>query len=147
MLRYALALAALTPVTVMAQPPGGPATKLYIKNATKVPAQFDIVRHEGNSTIVTTTFLAPGQEAHLALKEIKGDRALIAGSNNPNRPWKVYGQTSFNAADSPFPNIGYVLQQDDDGHIELVMLLQGAVGAKGLPKEFKGKPVEEKPKE
>ncbi|AMV24041.1 hypothetical protein VT84_06570 [Gemmata sp. SH-PL17] len=146
MLSCVLALSTLVAPTAAAQPPGGPANKLYIKNATKVTARFDIIRHEGDNTIVTTVSLGANQDTHLDLKAIKGDRALIAGSGNPNRPWKVYGQAYFNAADSPFPTVGYVLQQDEDGHIELVALLQGAAGPKGLPKEFKGKAVEEKPR-
>ena len=51
--------------------------------------------------------------------------------------------SEFNASDSPFPTVGYVLLKRD-GNIKLVMLLQGGVGDKALPEKAKGKAVDEK---
>lgn len=142
MFRIALALAVLTPVAVFAQP-NGPAKKLYLRNSTDVPATFDIVRHEGESAIITSIVLKPNEDIELTLKQIKGDRAIIAGSGKPNQPWTVYGMSEFNGADSPFPTVGYALVKDNET-IKLVMLLQGGVGVKALPDKANGKPIEEK---
>lgn len=142
MIRSALALLVFAGFAT-AQPAGGPAKKLYLRNSTDVPAAFDVLRHEGGAVVVTTTTLQPGQDIELNLKPIKGDRVLVAGSGQPNRPWTVYGMSEFNANDHPFPTIGYVLLKEE-GAIKLVMLLQGGAGAKALPEKTQGKALEEK---
>lgn len=142
MIRYALALVVLMPVAAIAQPPSGPAMKLYIHNTTDVPATFDVLRHERGMAILTSFVLQPGQDIDLPLVQIKGDRVLIAGGET-SQPWTVYGMAVFNAADYPFPTIGYEFKEEA-GAIKLKELLQGVTGNKALPEKAKGKTMNEK---
>jgi len=131
MFRVALAILILMPTVATAQPMG-PAKTLYIRNSSGVAATFDIIRHEGGTSILTSLVLKDGEDIELTLKQIKGDRVLIAGSGKANAPWTVYGMSEFNGADSPFPTVGYALIKDNDT-IKLVMLVQGGAGVKAFP--------------
>lgn len=140
----ALSLAVLTPESA-AQPPGGPANLLYLKNDTRETVRFTVLRYVGNELVPTRPVpVKPGGEFAFNLLPIQGDRVLLAGSGDPMKPWKLYGQASFNGAQSPFPTVGYVLTKDENGDYKLVPMLQAEAtkggtaytGEKGMePKE------------
>lgn len=131
MTRIALAMAFLLPVgAATAQPPGGPATELYVTNTTKQTVVVQVFRPGG----VLSEAVKAGDALHGKLLNIKDDRLLVISKDS--RTWTIYDSAAFNSSSSPFPTIGYAIVEKD-GVIKLQVLFQGKGG---LP------PVGAKPK-
>lgn len=112
-----------------AQPPGGPAKRIFIHNATSETVVLTIMLP---NQLALSEPIKPGGDYRNNLLQTKDDRVVIASKagNGPDhlaRPWKVFSTTEFNAAGWGWQTVGMVLVEDQ-GSYRFVFLVQGATG-------------------